>query len=151
VGSEVKRFLPATVWALLCLSACAQTGVFTTYQTTWDGIGRQYSVYVPNLLHNPPALVVCLHATVNASSTAPPLTYCRQDIGWERIADRYSFLPYQKRSGGSSSRTPSFLERGAPPAPPGMDGDLARYRLGFLYPQTSLIHNREHRRPFTAV
>ena len=95
----MKRFLPATVRALLCLSACAQTGVFTTYQTTWDSTSRQYSVYLPNLLHNPPTLVGCLHAPVNASSTAPPLTYCRQDIGWEEIADRYSFLPYQKRLG----------------------------------------------------
>lgn len=88
----MKLVLVSAFFMLLSVSAWGQTGVFTTYETTWDGLTRQYSVYVPNLLHSPPGVVVCLHATVNAGSTAPPLTYCQQDMGWEKIADRYGFL-----------------------------------------------------------
>ncbi|HVM76993.1 MAG TPA: PHB depolymerase family esterase [Candidatus Paceibacterota bacterium] len=85
-------------WLLLpfiflgAISAKTQSGTFTTYTITYQGATRQFSVYLPPKLQAAPVpMVVCLHQTVNAPATSPPLTQCKDTLGWTHYADRYGF------------------------------------------------------------
>ena len=66
--------------------AFAGSGTLTRFSTTWNGIPRTYSVYVPQKLSDPPALLVVLHPT---STVQPPLF---RAFDWEKLADQYGFV-----------------------------------------------------------
>jgi polyhydroxybutyrate depolymerase len=80
---------------VLCFLVCAaqaQKGKFTTLTTTWNKLTRTYSVYVPPVLQENPALVMALHGTQVAVQSNPPLTVCTKNMGWDALADANGFL-----------------------------------------------------------
>jgi polyhydroxybutyrate depolymerase len=80
---------------VLCLLVCvahAQKGKFTTHTKVWNKLTRTYSVYVPPVLQEHPALVIAMHGTTVAAETDPPLTICTQSMGWNALADANGFL-----------------------------------------------------------
>jgi len=80
---------------VLCFLVCAaqaQNGKFTTYTETWNHFTRIYSIYVPPVLQQNPALVMVLHGTTVAAESNPPLTICTKGMGWDQLADANGFL-----------------------------------------------------------
>ena len=75
---------------LLATFAYAASGTTTVVTTTWDGITRTYTTYVPKNLPASPPMVFCLHPTVGDKTGAkPPLTWCN---GWKSGADTYQYV-----------------------------------------------------------
>lgn len=76
----MKRF--ALILAL-CSAASAQT--ITTFTTTWNGLSRTYTVYVPAKPQPSPALVMVLHGTMNgtqSASLAAAIPACQSGMVW---------------------------------------------------------------------
>lgn len=84
---------------LLCLSlfalasvAWGQKGTTTLYSGQFPDasgnlIWRQWQVYVPPVLKSPLAAGWCFHGTTKAPITAPPLSACITNMGWDSQAD----------------------------------------------------------------
>jgi poly(3-hydroxybutyrate) depolymerase len=64
------------------------------YFTTWNGLAREYVVYVPARLQANPAMVLVLHGTAIVPQSQPPLTVYH-NMGWDQLADAYGFLVVQ--------------------------------------------------------
>ncbi len=68
----------------------AKTGTTTTLTTTWNGITRTYSTYVPLNMPVSPAMVICLHPTIgDKTGTKAPITWCNS---WKAGANTYGYL-----------------------------------------------------------
>jgi poly(3-hydroxybutyrate) depolymerase len=69
----------------------AQAGTFTVYTTTFQGLHRQYGVYVPPTVAPNPVAIFLFPGTCPCLQTAPPLSAYH---GWalDRIADEQGFL-----------------------------------------------------------
>ncbi len=82
----------ACLLLLLGCAAHAQRGTFTTFTTTWNGLTRLYSVYVPPVLQKNPAMVIAMHGAAIFAESNPPLTVCTKTMGWDLLADANGFL-----------------------------------------------------------
>ena len=136
---------------LVSSSLCfAQKGTFTTYTTTWNGLSRIYSIYVPPTLAANPAVVFCLHGHSMAAQDNPPLYNCTKLYQMDHAADVYGFLLVVPVS---SWRTP--ISTGSPgiwtwedynlakffPTPPD-DSGFIRNLIQTLSPQYNIDPNR---------
>jgi len=91
VMNLTKKLLMTLV--LVSSSLCfAQKGTFTTYTTTWNGLSRIYSIYVPPTLAANPAVVFCLHGQSLAAENNPPLYNCTKFYQMDQRADVYGYL-----------------------------------------------------------
>ncbi len=80
----------ALVLFLITLSHAAKSGTETTYQTSWNGITRTYSVYVPSPTPVNPAMVLCLHDTIpDTLGTKIPVHWCNN---WKTYANQYGYI-----------------------------------------------------------
>jgi trimeric autotransporter adhesin len=70
------------------------SGSARIYFTTWNGLAREYVVYVPAALQANPAMVLVLHGTAIVPQNQPPLTVYH-NMGWDSLADDYGFLVVQ--------------------------------------------------------
>jgi len=96
-------FLALTFSLPLAAAKKPQTGTTTTANTTWNGIARQYSIYAPAALGANPAMVVCLHATVDdGSGSNPPASWCPGKL--TGAANRFGFLLVSPVSTWSNGR-----------------------------------------------
>jgi polyhydroxybutyrate depolymerase len=144
-----KKLLMTLV--LVSSSLCfAQKGTFTTYTTTWNGLSRIYSIYVPPTLAANPAVVFCLHGHSMAAQDNPPLYNCTKFYQMDHAADVYGFLLVVPVS---SWRTP--ISTGSPgiwtwedynlakffPTPPD-DSGFIRNLIQTLSPQYNIDPNR---------
>ena len=78
----------------LCAAAQAQKGTVSTNFTTWNGLTREYLVYVPPALQPNPAMIVVLHGTTITTESNPP-TEVFHYMGWDQLADANGFLVVQ--------------------------------------------------------
>src|SRR5260370_30336522 len=91
-GMNLTKKLLMTL-VLVSSSLCfAQKGTFTTYTTTWNGLSRIYSIYVPPTLAANPAVVFCLHGQSLAAENNPPLYNCTKFYQMDQRADVYGYL-----------------------------------------------------------
>jgi poly(3-hydroxybutyrate) depolymerase len=63
--------------------------------TTWDGVTRYYSLFVPGVLPTNPPMLMMLHATRFDVPPANPSTY---NWSWQNLANQYGFIVLQPAS-----------------------------------------------------
>lgn len=70
---------------ILALVTAVSAQTITTFTTTWNGLSRTYTVYVPANVQPSPALVMVLHGTVNGTESATlasAIPACQSGMVW---------------------------------------------------------------------
>jgi len=85
VGTAIDVCDPS-LWGAPCVNNNSN------FVTTWDGVERDYQVYVPVALPSNPAIVVMLHGTQINSTLGNPIPVIQLDWGWQAVANYYGFI-----------------------------------------------------------